>query len=166
MSIDIIHAKCIEDGDCWIWNGSGNTPVMRMPDRSLVQVRRWIAENVMGATLQRHLLCTTTCFDSRCVNPDHIIIVTRRRLQLMATEILKFQQNPTRNAKLSAALSRRSPYSDEQIQRVREMLATMRQADVVRETGLPKELVSKISRGEYRRHTIVNPWAGLGARAA
>lgn len=99
MNLETIKARCIEEGDCWIWQGSvspGDVPNMRIPQaidpkRPLVGVRRWIAQH-QGKQIAG-LYATNTCQDKRCVCPDHIVVLTRQKLQKRAGKTMTKNQN-------------------------------------------------------------------------
>lgn len=109
MNLETIKGRCIEEGECWIWQGSlspGEVPSMRLPtsidpDRKLVAVRRWIAEQ-QGKRIDG-LYVTNSCEEKRCVCPDHIVVLTRKKLQKRAGKTMTKNQNPAMVASRAAA---------------------------------------------------------------
>jgi len=109
MNLEIIKSRCIEEGECWIWQGSvspGDVPSMRLPrsvdpDSKLIGVRRWIAQH-QGKQIDG-LYATTSCEDKRCVCPDHVVVMTRKRLQKRAGKTMTKNQNPASIARRVSA---------------------------------------------------------------
>lgn len=100
MTLNDVKARCDEVGDCWIWRGSvqaGDVPAMRLPvavdpQKRLVAVRRWVAENQGRVT--QGLFATNSCQDKKCVCPDHIQLLSRKQLQKRAGKTMTKNQNP------------------------------------------------------------------------
>lgn len=100
VNLETIKARCIEEGECWIWQGSvspGDVPSMRIPQaidpkRPLVGVRRWIAQH-QGKQIAG-LFATNSCEDKRCVCPDHVVVMTRKRLQKRAGKTIRKNESP------------------------------------------------------------------------
>lgn len=155
------------EGDCWNWLSTTDrtTPVMRDPltHGRTVNVRRFTLE-LMGRKMAR-LLATVSCGNLRCVNPDHLVAVTRKTLQRMTAERNPYAQNPARNAKISKAKRARSRHSTEVIAQVVASTAPTRQ--IAREYGMAQATVQYWKRNASRRELDgrASPWAGLGGRA-
>ena len=109
MNLDDIKARCIEEGECWIWQGSvspGDVPSMRLPgsvdpERKLIGVRRWIAQQ-QGKQI-KGLYATTSCKEKLCVCPDHVIVMNRKSLQKRAGKTMTKNQNPAAVARRVSA---------------------------------------------------------------
>lgn len=108
MNLEDIKSRCEEVGECWIWKLclQAGVPAIRIPRtidpaRPLVNVRRWWSiqqgKNVAGK------LATTSCRDPRCVNPDHIVLLTRKQLQQRAGETMMKNETTARRARRAAA---------------------------------------------------------------
>lgn len=112
MTLDDIKARCDEVGECWIWKKSlqAGVPAIRIPTaddpkRPLVNVRRWIA--VQQGKKVDGLFATTKCGDPLCVNPEHVVLMTRKQLGKRAGATMSRNENPARRAKRAAARIRR-----------------------------------------------------------
>lgn len=120
-TIEAIHAKCIEEGDCWIWQGATDgrdTPVMRLPgSRKLVAVRRFILE--MDGRKLGALRATNTCDVRLCVNPEHAIGWKSSKLIKRAAEASGYARQPSRNAKIAEKKRKASPLTPELVQEIR-----------------------------------------------
>lgn len=161
VTMDLIRAKSEEDGDCLIWKGSfgSDVPYLRVPmSRSLVPVRRWIAQNVLGLKVNG-LLASNKCGNPRCVDPAHIQMMTRAQLQKFTSDRTKYQQNPARNYKLALAARARSPHSPELIEKIRGMEGSSK--SIARELGINFSVVTEIRMGRSYKSYTNNPWAGL-----
>lgn len=79
---DRIKAMIVEEGNCWLWTGSntGGRPAINMKQED----GSWRNENVrkvlfdeLGKDTQGKYLIPQ-CGDKLCVNPSHIIMLTKR----------------------------------------------------------------------------------------
>lgn len=63
-------------GECWIWVGFCDkaNPVLRvsMPKRKIVSARRYSYETHNDVAVPTNFVVTSTCKDSKCVNPAHL----------------------------------------------------------------------------------------------
>jgi hypothetical protein len=159
-TIELIEAKSINDGGCWIWQGGvahGNA-YMSVNKKS-VAVRRWIMQN-QGKDI-RGKLVTSTCMNSLCVCPDHLIVVTRAKLQQLWADHLQYASNPVRCAKLAALSRARLGASLEEVMKARTDERPIR--EIAAELGRSYAFVQRIKAGESWK-TYSSPWAGLGSR--
>jgi hypothetical protein len=162
ITLDLILAKSIEEGDCWIWQGGcGHGTPHISENRRAVPVRRWIAQHHLAKNVAG-MLATNSCGNPLCVSPDHVLVVTRARLQQLTVDRLRYHLNPARNAKLSAAARARSKFSPELIEQIRH--AEGPQRAIARAFGVSFDTVNKIKAGKTYK-TYGSPWQGLGARA-
>lgn len=154
-----IRKMVVEIGDCWEWQGAlqHKSPVPTMNyGGSVKPVRRHIAE-ASGAVLAGKL-ATYSCGNQLCVNPDHVIVVTRRRLQQRTAKELKPQSNPMRIKKLSDIARARGKLTPELAQAIRDAEGTQR--DIAARFGISQATVSVIKRGKtWRDYT--NPFTQL-----
>lgn len=108
---DYIHARCIEDGDCWIWQGgrAGNgTPTMHPPGGGKqVGARRYLAAG-MGRAIEGRVV-TTTCGNKMCLAPEHVLVVTYSRQGKLNHARSGYASNIARCKKISD--SKRALYS-------------------------------------------------------
>ena len=165
-----VQGRCIEEGDCWIWQGAKNShaiPVIGWRDKEgrerTGNVRRVVA-TLMGLDLSGGLVATCSCKEPLCVSPKHVVAVTRSKMQKEWAAQLKYHNHPVRRAKLSAAARARSPHSEATIALVREMSGTLTQREIARRLGLNFNYVNKVVRHKVRQTMGGNPFAGMGAR--
>lgn len=74
-----IEDRCEWHGDCLVWlqsvNGSGQPYASH--DRKLVNVRRLVFQLTKGICLPKDLVVFMRCGNSRCLNSDHMLAMTR-----------------------------------------------------------------------------------------
>lgn len=160
LLIERLRKHSNEVGDCWEWFGSfqssGNTPAMNWKGH-VNPVRRFIAQE-LGLDLSDGKVVTCKCRNYMCVNPDHIMVITRKRLQSMSAKELNYAANPARVKKIADKARARSRLTMEIAQQIREAEGT--QPEIAQRFGISQSTVSLIKRGEiWRDHT--NPFAGL-----
>lgn len=162
-TMELIEAKSHWDGDCLIWDGSvtHKAPHMREGGR-VVSVRRWIAINVLKRERIEKLFATFTCGNPLCVNPEHIAVVTRAKLQQMHSDRLQYGKNPVRRKKLAMARRAKTRFTQADIDRVRAWTGSQRA--LAREMGVNFDWINKVQRGVIWKDHSNNPFSGLGAR--
>lgn len=120
-TIEAIYARCIEEGECWIWQGPVDThgvPIMRITgSRKLHSVRRHILQ-INGRVLGK-LRATNTCSVPLCVNPEHAVGWTMKQLITRAAQETGYANNRLRNAKIAAKKRALSPIPPELIEEIR-----------------------------------------------
>ena len=163
VTMDLIRAKCIEDGDCLVWQGGRSTrtntgiPYMNSNGKS-VPVRRWIAENVLNLQVDGKM-ASNICANPACVAPEHVAMKTRTKLQKDTIARTLYHLNPVRNAKLAKAARERSPHSPEMVEKIRAAEGSHKA--IARELGVSFSMVNSIKNGQSYRDYTNNPWAGL-----
>jgi hypothetical protein len=157
-TLEMIKAKCDIVGNCWHWTAgkSGKTPALRHGNRTIA-VRRYIFTELLGKMPAKGRMITMSCGHLDCVAPDHLIQHTRRQMQTAAAKRTQYGSDPVRNAKISAAKRKHSPYSEEFVEQVRNMEGTSK--GIARELGLQFSTVNSWRKGEVRKAN--NPFAGL-----
>ncbi len=149
----------IEVGECWEWQGAlqTNAPVPTMNFNGKVgPVRRHIAEH-LGLPIEGKL-ATCNCGNALCVNPDHVVLVTRRKLQQRIAKEIRHAVNPVRMKRLADRARAHSKLTPEQVQAIRE--ASGKQRDIAALFGVSQATVSSIKRGRTWRD-YSNPFAQL-----
>lgn len=148
-----------EIGDCWEWTGAmqsnAPTPVINY-NRKAQPVRRALAE-AMGKPITNKLV-TCKCRNELCVNPDHLLVVTRKRLQEMVSKERKYTSNPVRMRKLAEKAREHSKLTTELAAQIRE--ADGSQREIAARYGVSQSTVSVIKRGVTWRD-YSNPFAQL-----
>jgi hypothetical protein len=124
LDIEVIRAKSIEEGDCWLWQGALNqgVPVVRHAGQ-IINVRRYIAQHLHGKAVQGKL-ASTTCRNPQCCAPEHVDLITRKQLQIRTTKRTRHQSRASRNEKLAARARARSSALDQ------EAVAAIRASDL------------------------------------
>lgn len=157
--IEAIRKHIEEIGDCWEWTGATQsnapTPTMRWNGK-VKAVRRFIVE-ARGKPLHNKL-ATCKCRNELCVNPDHVMLVSRKQLQDLVAKERQYQTNPVRMKKLSEKARRRAKLTPEQVEQIREAEGTQRL--IAAQFGITQATVSCIKRGKTWRD-YSNPFAGL-----
>lgn len=158
--LERLQRLVIEVGECWEWQGAlqSNAPVPTMNFNGKVgPVRRHIAEH-LGLAVEGKL-ATCSCGNQLCVNPEHVIVITRKRLQQRIAKDQRRAVNPVRMKKLSdRARATQAKLTLEQAQAIREAEGTQR--DIAARFGVTQATVSAIKRGKTWRD-YSNPFAQL-----
>lgn len=156
-----IRARCIEDGDCLIWQGyslSGRNPQIKYQGKVLL-VRRVLWEAKNGPIpAGKHI--AVTCSTPNCVH--HIQAETCSETQKRAGEKGMYS-TPQRCAKIAATKQAQcSPLTLEQVQDIRYGPGTAK--DAALRHGVGHTTAAGIRRGD-RWKEYSSPFTGLGARA-
>jgi hypothetical protein len=148
-----------EVGNCWEWQGAmqhnSPTPVINF-NRRAQPVRRLLAQ-AMGKPV-KGMFVTCKCRNELCVNPDHLRVVTRKRLQEMLAKERNYQSNPVRNKKLADKARRNSKLTVELAAEIREAEGSQRA--IAARYGVTQSTVSVIKRGKTWRD-YSDPFAQL-----
>lgn len=150
--VEYVEGRCMECGDCWIWQGctqfgSPSTPQMKWNNKTST-VRRLLWAHVRGV-IRGGLIVTNGCESRMCVNPDHLTLSSKQGL-LHAIN----KEYPVRR-------------------RGKPRKLTMEQAREIRRAegnyiAIGARFgVSHTTVGQIKKHRIwaePNPFAGLGAR--
>lgn len=157
--IERIRKHIEEVGDCWEWTGAlqphAPTPVMRFHQKTS-QVRRFIA--IYQGKQLKGRLATCKCRNELCVNPEHVVVVSRQRLQQLIAQERQYQTNPVRMKKLAEKARQRSPLTPEQVAEIRESSDSQRV--IAARYGITQGAVSSIKRGRTWKD-YSNPFVGL-----
>lgn len=157
--IERVQKHIEEVGDCWEWQGATQsnspTPVINFNFRSQ-PVRRLLAQ-AMGKRVEG-MFVTCKCRNELCVNPDHLLVVTRKRLQEMLTKERNYQVNPVRMKKLADKARLNSKLTVELAAEIRDDEGTQR--EIAARYGISQTTVSTIKRGKSWRN-YSNPFAQL-----
>lgn len=157
--LERIQSHVIEVGECWEWQGSlqskSPTPTMNFKNQ-VKPVRRHLAE-AMELKLDGKLV-TYKCGNPLCVHPDHIIAITRKKLQQRIAKEQAHHLNPLRRKKISDAARKNGKLTPELAQAIRDADGTQR--EIAKQFGITQATVSVIKRGvTWRDYT--NPFTQL-----
>lgn len=158
-TLETIKARCIEEGDCWLWQcgTSHGTPAIRH-NGTIVYMRRYIVTELQGVVIPARRLVSMCCGTKLCVNPDHIRVYTRAQLQTYTAKRTDYGRDPVRNARIAAKRQAQSPLDWDRVREIRSMEGSDRA--IARQLGLNFSTIYEIRRNITWRETC-NPWAGL-----
>jgi hypothetical protein len=160
-SLEWVHARCREDGDCLIWEGStdaGGRPKVSIKAGALtrtVQPRRMAWEAAKGPITHKRVV-TVTCGNPLCLNPAHMELISKGEV------VHRTAQRPDtqRRRYLAGLKSReRSNLDLEKVRYIRSCNLTLE--EVSKELGISPTSASAIRRGKRWRDYENNPFAGL-----
>lgn len=160
--LDYVKSRSQEIGDCWEWTGAmkhkNATPVMRYQQQT-ISVRRLL---MLKQCLEHEgKLVTSACGNSLCVNPEHLELITRKRLSQRVA--LKFTKTfgLLRKLKISKLVRYRSKLTAEIADEIR--MAEGIQREIAKRYGVSQSTVCAIKNGRTWRDYL-NPFEQLGAK--
>ena len=107
--IDRIRQHVVIKDDCWEWFGAyqscGSSPTTRYNGRTM-SVRRALIED-QGLEIPRGRLATYTCSNPKCVNPEHVAVWTRAKVQKRSSKEMPLADKLARNRGISKTLRSR-----------------------------------------------------------
>lgn len=142
-----VHDRCIEEGDCWIWQGAvaGRSKKPCVNWGGTKYVSRVVYEAGHGP-IPGDMVVSNRCHNVLCVSPTCQIMITNQRSRERAAARGAYN-NPARIRKLALAKRAKSWITD-------EMVAQIRAADTGtiahKETGVSLGHVKAIRRGTAR----------------
>lgn len=158
--IERLRKRSDEVGDCWEWTGAmqttTGTPVIRYDGRAQ-PVRRAIAIE-LGLSLTGKL-ATCKCVNMRCVNPEHVVVVTRQQLQKRTAKSTGMHMSPARCRKLAQSARRTGKLTEAQVAEIRA-IEGVTQRNIAAMYGITQPTVSAIRRG-VKWKDYSNPWLQL-----
>ena len=116
-------ARGIREGECLEWTGSldsNNAPIYK----AQVEPGRWLSRPVRRVIIEGirpNLLATYKCGNHLCIEPKHLIAVTRTTLQRRTAKETQYGASEIRRQKLAKARRERGTALD--MEKVREMRA-------------------------------------------
>lgn len=163
MSADLIeriHARCIEEGDCLIWQDyskDGKHPQIKIAGK-VYYVRKvlWGAQN---GEMPAGKVLAKTCETRNCVCHTEPQTVSEIQTRVGATGVFS---TPQRGAKIAAAKRAAcGKISMEQALDIRNGAASVK--EMAKRYGICPSLAGGIRRGERWKEYGANPFAGLMA---
>jgi hypothetical protein len=145
-TLDSIKERCIEEGDCWLWQGgkSHGAPYIRHEGKS-VPVRRYIAESILKMPNLEGRLVASSCGHLECVSPDHIVVYSRKQLQKATAKRTQYGKDLLRRYKLANLARSRSRLNIDIARQIRE--AEGPQRAIAKAFGVSFDTVNKIKNG-------------------
>ena len=154
-----IQARTVEVGDCWEWQGAlqacGTTPTTRL-GRKTISVRRLILIDA-GVNVEGRV-ATCTCDNRLCVRPEHIELITRKRLTKRVGAKLRRTVSVARIARIAERARKHAKLTVELAAQIREAAGSQRA--IATQFGVCQATVSMIKRGRTWRD-YSNPFAHL-----
>lgn len=159
--VNRIRSHCVDDADCWVWQGfkqGGVMPMINLGGKIMAVRRALFLE--MHKEVAHGCEVVPICETRNCVNPDHIgqITVRRRRQQIAK----KRNELPV----TAAIIERnRSMFAKLDIEKARAIRASEERSDVLAARyGVSRTRINSIRNGSAWRDC--SPFAGLfqGAR--
>lgn len=162
--LDLIRERLFRrseiEGECWIWQGclnnrgrdsGGGVPCMQLPNRGGSRPARRVAALVAGKTFRDNQVVVSTCDEPRCVNPDHMRVVSRSEAARLAIKRGTFKKGlPPSARRLAAARSKPHVIASMQLARaIRARYAEVGDALAVsKEFGIKHDHAHKIIRNK------------------
>jgi hypothetical protein len=156
---EFVKNRCIETEGCWEWAGAvqphGSTPTMRHNGR-VAGVRRFLAID-MGKEVKGKVV-THKCGNPACVNPEHLAVITRGKLQKRIAGERNYKTNPLRQKKIADKARENSKLNLSIVEQIRAADGSQRK--IAAEYGITQATVSCIKSGRTWRD-YSNPFAAL-----
>jgi len=139
----------IEDGDCWIWQracSTNGTPKVTIVENSIHH--QWAVRRYIATLLRMEIegkLVTNKCGNQRCVCPDHLLIVSKKRMADLIVQRTGHPHRIERNAKISATQRRKVG------KLTPEIVAEIRASDATLKELSEKYGIAKSTAGDIRR---------------
>lgn len=157
--IERVKAHAVEVGECWEWKGAtqstSTTPVIRYEGKA-VSVMRALA--IDAGMRVKGYVATNSCRNPKCVNPQHVVVVSRSLLNNKVSREQQYQKRPTYRLAVSKG-SKRRKISEADVITIR---ASSESTAVLAETyGVTRSHINSILNGHRRRTTSNNIFIGL-----
>ena len=153
-----LRERCIEEGDCLIWQGyrCGRTPMVYDIDK-MVAVRRIFTRLLRGATNDGGYYAPT-CGNASCVEPGHTVWRSQAQhsAHMGTAASASASAPPVRRAKISNAMRRISAEAVQDICQSDEPLRTL-----AARHGISRTMVSRYKTGKSGTRLAMNPFLGL-----
>lgn len=164
-TLESLKGKCIEEGDCWLWQGymANNAAPMVYHNGELWFVRRLVATMIGKPPSPNHKYMSTKCGSKLCICPEHLQYRTEKQhMSAMAKAV--DPRSITRKLNLMTAARKRSitKLSKEKVLAIHRDDRSYR--EIAADYGVSKSLVGKVKRGKAWEdiYKQINPFSGLG----
>lgn len=162
-TLDAIHARCTEEGECWLWQGyiQNGSPYVYHAGK-LTAVRHLVMDLSERSIRLGAKYFAASCGNLTCVCPEHVAARTPREHAVKMGSNVQ-QLAPLRISKLQTA-GRARAIAKLNVQQADSIRLDQRRHQVIAlEHGISKSLVSHIKRGVAWRSVSanLNPWIGL-----
>ncbi|MEJ7932562.1 hypothetical protein WG922_21510 [Ramlibacter sp. AN1015] len=160
--IERIRAKCVEEGDCWIWQGGAGGLQRDQPrmhfNKKKRQVRRVVFTELLGGKLGKGHGVSTKCGTLLCVCPEHMKKTTTSERSKKAGERGDYS-TPLRRARVALGKRANSRLTPEAVREIRA--SDEAQPVIAARWGICRSTVSQIKLGKTWREYRAEPFAGL-----
>lgn len=155
----LIHSRCIEEGNCWLWQGGldGHGRPQKRYQGKTVYVRRLVRQLKDGQQIPSTHVVPASCGNRICVSPVCSSVATHQKKAKMAASRGVYN-NAAKSIKMALKKRAESWITDELVQQIR--VAPGPASRISLETKVSLSHVKAIRRGTARRD-ISSPFAGL-----
>lgn len=164
-TITDIYARCIEEGDCMIWQGAltdQGYPLMKFNGKS-TSVRR-VVMTLDGRIPKSGQPVACSCNEKRCVAKEHLSRSTFSKISQKVADSGLYASK-ARCAKV-AEVNRNRKDTRLSIEIARDIRTSEESGQVLADQyGVGRNRISAIRRGEIWKEYGATPFEGLGARA-
>lgn len=157
--LDLIRSRCIEDGQCWLWQGGcdGHGRPQIRHEGVVVYTRRLARQLRDGKPVPAHLRVPNACGRKTCVSPECSVIGTVATVRKMAADRGSYLK-ANRNIRQMQTKRARSAIDEDVVRGIRNAPGPC--SRIADETGVSLSHVKAIRRGTARRD-LSNPFGGL-----
>lgn len=164
ITLDRIKARCIEEGDCLIWQGALSKqgfPSMKFEGKSTT-VRR-VVMKLSGSPAASRQPVVCSCDEKKCVKLEHLKRSTIKKVSRKAVKT-GYLSSLARRANVSAT-KRKSEKARLTIEKAREIRASDETGvALAKRYGVDETIIGRVRRGKLWIEYAATPFAGLGAR--
>lgn len=146
-----VMSRVIEVGDCLEWTGaySERIPAINLKGK-MVTVRRALAIDLqLLSECCTDKVAVVRCGNWRCVAPDHVRVITRKKLQQQTANAGHRASQIIANRKRSMRARRRGKLTEEQVAEIRDAQDTQRQ--LAKRFGVSQATIFAIKKGKVWR---------------
>lgn len=153
--IEHIKSRCEMQGDCWIWQGAHDNGRPRVRwGNGAVTIRRQILIEA-GHRVRRSDSAVASCKTPLCVNPEHVVAVSRKRLVREYSQ--RMPESIRREINRKAALPLRK-LSDADVSEI--VVSTAMGRDLAAQYGVSESTISAYRTGRKTR-AVPSMWRQL-----
>lgn len=160
QTMESMQARCIEVGECWIWQGGNDghgKPVCKHRGK-VVNPRRIVRELTDKKPLGPGVQVVPACHNPKCISPACSIRTDPKGRARIANERGAFN-NPSKIRRSAMTKRAKSWITEDVVSKVRSARTAVEASEL---TGVSLSHSKAIRRGEARRD-YGSPFAGLGA---
>lgn len=162
--LEMIRTRCVEDGQCWLWQGGcdGHGRPQIRHDGVVVYTRRLARQLSDGKPVPPDMRVPNACGRKTCVSPECSVIGTVATVRKMAAARGAYAK-ANRNIRQMQTKRAKSAISDALVEQIRNAPAPCWR--IAAETGVSLSHVKAIRRGTARRD-LSSPFGWLLAKVA